>query len=138
MDDYTKDRLKDLSSQIDKIDDKIDNIQTDVNRQVSDFQHHEKHDRKDIQKIQHTLTNIDEKLDEYNKQLDTHISNSNANTSQLKILSDKVLPIVEANQAEKVIREWTEEKAKKTKKILALVTTIAAAAASVLKLLGYF
>ena len=133
-DDYTKDKLADLEKAIEKGNDKLDDVKETLIKQAASFSAHEINDRKDIGDISQSLGRINEHLDTYNKQLEIHITNSEANSQQLKILQDTVVPIVTAHQEAMVVKKWSTARIARITKILTAISIFAGIVFTILKI----
>ncbi|RLD02363.1 MAG: hypothetical protein DRI65_14955 [Chloroflexota bacterium] len=143
MDDNSIDEsIKNISHQIDRLDDRLDDrmdaMQDTLIRQEALFRQHEQNDREDASRIGDSLHGIEERLNEYNTQLELHIRNSEANSAQLKILQERVLPLVEDSHDKEIVKKWSAAQLSKTTKILSAISIVIGVVISVVKLLGYF
>ena len=133
-DEYIKEKLADLDKAVEKGNDKLDDMRTTLVQQAASFASNEENDRKDIGYVVKSLDDIHDRLGTYNDQLKVHITNSEANSQQLKILQDQVLPIVTSHQEALVIKKWSLARISRTTKILTAISIFAGIVFTVVKI----
>lgn len=135
---FILDRLEKLDSKLDQVRDESLKLSTALRSQDKRDEDIQREVKEMSDKFCQQLESQRQELQKYNGHLEEHMKRSDILESSHKKMWERVEPIVQAYEDEKVVQKYFSEKAKSRIKWIVAIGTVAGSLTTIFKLMGMF